>query len=156
ATLLALNKKDGGVRWKAAVPGGNQAGYASAVVTEAGGVRQHVQFLGSGVVGVAARDGAFLWRYRRNVGGTDWPTAIVHDGCVFASASGTGDSGGDALLRLVGRGGKVEAREVYLVRSITNHHGGVVRVGEHLYGTNNTGLVCADFRTGRRKWLDRS
>ncbi|MBI1917930.1 MAG: PQQ-like beta-propeller repeat protein [Planctomycetes bacterium] len=157
ATLLALDKKDGKVRWKAVVPGGNQAGYASAVVATTGDVKQYVQFLGSGVVGVAAKDGRFLWRYNRNVGGVSAATPIVHDGLVFATSSATaGDAGGDALLRLTARVGKVEAREVYLKRSIVNFHGGVVRIGDHLYGTNNTGLVCAEFRTGARTWLHRS
>jgi len=37
ATLVALNKKTGAVIWKAAVPDGDPAGYASAMVVEAGG-----------------------------------------------------------------------------------------------------------------------
>lgn len=156
ATLLALHKKDGRVRWKAKVPGGNEAGYASVVVARVGGVRLYVQFLGSGVVAVDARDGRFLWRYARNVGGVSCVTPIVHGDRVFTSASGTDGAGGDALLRLDARGGKVEVKEIYLVRSITAAHGGVVRVGDYLYGCNSTGLVCADFATGARKWHDRS
>jgi outer membrane protein assembly factor BamB len=156
ATLLALNKKDGSVRWKAKVPGGNQAGYASVVIAEVGGVRQYIQFLGSGVVSVATRDGRFLWRYKGNVGGVSSATPIVHDGCVFTTSSGTTGAGGDALLRLIARGGNVAAKEVYLVRSITNFHGGVLRIGDYLYGCNSTGLVCVHFKTGARKWHDRS
>src|SRR5207249_4427234 len=34
ATLVALNKKTGDVIWKSAVPGGEQAAYASAIVVE--------------------------------------------------------------------------------------------------------------------------
>src|SRR5687767_8863757 len=43
ATLAALNKKTGAVVWKSAVPGGDPAGYASAVVTQGGGRKQYVQ-----------------------------------------------------------------------------------------------------------------
>ena len=34
--------------------------------------------------------------------------------------------------------------------------GGVVRLGENLYGTGNGGLVCLEFRTGKVKWRHRS
>src|SRR5207302_5865469 len=52
ATLLALDKKSGETIWKAAVPGGDQAAYASVIVVEGGGVKQYVQMLKDGVVGV--------------------------------------------------------------------------------------------------------
>src|SRR5205085_4378946 len=45
ATLVALHKKTGDLIWKCAVPGGDQAAYASAIVVEAGGIKQYVQFL---------------------------------------------------------------------------------------------------------------
>src|ERR1022692_1442171 len=57
ATLVALNKKDGTLLWKASVAKGNQAAYASPIVAEVGGIRQYVQFLGGCLVGVAAKDG---------------------------------------------------------------------------------------------------
>jgi outer membrane protein assembly factor BamB len=155
ATLVALNKKDGSVIWKAAVPDYNFAGYASAIVAEAGGIKQYVQFLGAGVVGIDARDGRFLWRYRRHVGGQSCTTPIFHDGCIFSSASATGTSGGDALLRLVVHGQDVEAQEVYRAHHMKNHHGGVVRIGEALYGTGGAALVCLDFKTGAVLWKER-
>src|SRR5438034_1265652 len=45
ATMVALNKKTGGVIWKCAVPEGDEAAYASAVLVEVGGIRQYVQLL---------------------------------------------------------------------------------------------------------------
>lgn len=63
ATLVALDKKTGAVIWKSAVPGGDPAGYASAIVVQGGGRKQYVQFLSKGVVGVDAKTGKFLWRY---------------------------------------------------------------------------------------------
>jgi outer membrane protein assembly factor BamB len=156
AVLVALNKKTGGVIWKAQVPDGNQAGYSSAIIARAGPVKQYVQFLGPGVVGFDAKDGRFLWEYTKNAGGVSATTPIFHDGCVFSSASGVaGDAGGDALLRLTFDNGKPGLKEVYYKRNLNNFHGGVVRVGEHLYGTNNTGLVCLDFKTGERQWRER-
>ncbi len=156
ATLLALNKKNGEVIWKSAVPGGGAAGYASVIIAEGAGVKQYVQFLGNGVVSVAAKDGTFLWKYTKNSGITNCATPIAHDGYVFTSAAGRGNGGGGALVQLTSADKGVSAREVYFNRDLTNHHGGVVRVGDYLYGTNNTGLVCLDFKTGEKKWQDRS
>jgi len=156
AALLALDKRNGKVIWKCPIEDANQAGYASAVVAEVGGMKQYVQFLGSGLIGVSARDGKFLWRYKKNVGGVSAATPVVRDGLVYCTASAvSGDAGGDALLRLTLEQGKAGFKQEYYSRAMMNFHGGVVRVGEHLYGTNRTGLICVDFKTGKRVWLDR-
>jgi outer membrane protein assembly factor BamB len=152
ATLLALKKKTGDVIWQAVVPGGNQAGYASTIVAEAAGVRQYIQYLGVGLVGVSAKDGRLLWHYKKNVGGVSAATPIFHDGCVFCTSGGHLGAGGDALVRLVPGKDGVEAQQVYLVRSMLNFHGGVVRLGEYLYGTGKRGLTCIEFKTGKKMW----
>src|SRR4029450_11629078 len=54
ATIVALNKKSGDLLWKCAAPGGDEAAYASAIVVEAGGIKQYVQLLQKGLVGVDA------------------------------------------------------------------------------------------------------
>jgi len=156
AVLVALNKKTGAVIWKARVPDGNQAGYSSVISARVGNVKQYVQFLGPGVVGIDARNGRFLWEYTKNAGGVSAVTPIFYDGCIFASASGVaGDAGGDALLRLTLDNDKPGIKEVYYKRVLNNFHGGVVRVGDYLYGTGRTGLVCMEFKTGVQKWRDR-
>src|SRR4051812_3849392 len=55
ATLVALNKASGDVAWKSAIPGGDNAGYASIISIDAAGKKQYVQFLGNGLVGVDAQ-----------------------------------------------------------------------------------------------------
>ena len=37
-----------------------------------------------------------------------------------------------------------------------NHHGGVVLVGNHVYGHNDNGWVCQDFATGAESWMNKS
>ena len=37
-----------------------------------------------------------------------------------------------------------------------NHHGGVVLVGEYLYGFSDSILTCLEFATGKVMWRDRS
>ncbi|HKX27761.1 MAG TPA: PQQ-binding-like beta-propeller repeat protein, partial [Blastocatellia bacterium] len=81
ATMVALNKKTGAVVWKSAIPGGDSAEYTSAVVVQAGGRRQYVQCLNKGLVGVDAKTGQFLWRYKEVIKGpAQYFSPIVRDG----------------------------------------------------------------------------
>jgi outer membrane protein assembly factor BamB len=150
ATLLALKKKDGSTAWKSAVPGGDAAAYASPMAVEVGGVRQYVQFLANGLVGVEAKSGKFLWRYDKTKDpAANIPTPVFHDGCVFSSTS----RNGSGLVRLKADGGTVSAEQVYFNRTRLNSIGGVVRVGDYLYGTDaREQLVCVEFKTGKEKW----
>jgi outer membrane protein assembly factor BamB len=149
ATIVALNKKNGSVIWKSAVPGGDPAGYASAIVIQAAGYKQYVQFLDKGVVGVDAKTGRFLWRYAEpGKGPANMPTPIARDGFVYAAASRTG--GGLVSLKASADG--VAAEQVYYTRGLPYSLGGSVLLGDYLYGTTNEGLVAAEFATGKIKW----
>jgi outer membrane protein assembly factor BamB len=150
ATIVALNKKTGAVIWKSAVPGGDAAGYASAIVVEAGGRKQYVQFLSKGIVGVDAKTGAFLWRYKDVVKGPAQAfTPVARGEYVYAGALGIG--GG--LVRLKPDGNGVAAEPVYFERGLPNGFGGAVLVGDYLYGTQaRGGLVAVEFATGKVKW----
>jgi outer membrane protein assembly factor BamB len=156
ATMLALAKDTGDVVWKTAKEDRNSAGHASAIVAHAGKRKLYVQFIGPGLLGVDAKTGQLLFCYRGNVGSVSANTPIFHDGRVFASAGGLDAAGGDALLELVETAKGVEAKQVYLRRNLMAFHGGVVRLGEYLYGTGKGGLACLDFRTGEVKWRQRS
>jgi outer membrane protein assembly factor BamB len=159
ATLVALNKKTGEVIWKARVPGGDAAAYSSAIAIDFGGKRQYVQFLRGGVVGVAAEDGKFLWRYNApaNRMGINVSTPLYHDGQVFA-ASAYNTGGGLVKLSKDDKGG-VKADEVYVTRLMQNHHGGMILLDGHLYGASggNEGgyLACLEFKTGNVMWNER-
>lgn len=150
ATLVALNKKTGEVIWKSAVPGGDDAAYASALVVEAPGGRQYVQMLGRGLVGVDARTGQFLWRYNRTVSRyrANIPTPLARRDLIYSAGAGTG--GG--LVRLKAAGAAVEAEEVCFSPKLPTAIGGVVPVGDHFFGTGSQGLQCVEFATGNVKW----
>lgn len=153
ATIVALNKKDGKTIWKSKVPQGDHAHYASTIAAEIGGRKQYISFLSGGVVGVAADDGTFLWRYDHPHNGTaNCSTPLYHDGNVFA-ASGYGTGGG--LARINADGGKFDAEEVYFTKKMVNHHGGMVLVDGYLYGSNEGLLTCLDWKTGKVKWEER-
>ncbi len=167
-TIVALNKNTGRDVWAAAVPdvlgdGKNHngtdvrpgAGYSSIVISEAAGVKQYVQLLGQGVVGVRARDGRYLWGYEEVANNVaNIPTPVPFGDRIFCT---TGYGTGAALLELSKRGERVEAREVYFLdqRTFQNHHGGVVQVGDYLYGghRHNEGFpICVELATGKVIW----
>lgn len=153
ATLVALNKINGSVIWKSAVPGGDPAGYASVIVVQAAGRKQYVQFLDKGVVGVDAKTGRFLWRYAEpGKGPANMPTPIARDGYVYAAAGRVG--GGLVLLKPEADG--VAAEQVYYTRGLPHSLGGAVLLGEYLYGTSGEGLVAAEFTSGKVKWQSAS
>src|SRR5262249_51524689 len=94
ATMVALNKKSGAVIWKSAVTGGDAAGYASAIVVEAGGRKQYVQLLSKGLVGIDAKTGEFLWRYKEVAKGPAQAfTPVARDGYVYGGALVRGGRG---------------------------------------------------------------
>jgi outer membrane protein assembly factor BamB len=152
ATMVALDKKTGETLWKCAIPTkNNQAGYSSVVVADVGGVKHYVQLFNGGVAGVAT-DGRFLWKYERLGPNTaNIPTPVVLKDEVVAVA---GYGKGGALLKLAADGKDVTAQEVYFKRELTNKHGGVVVVGDYLYGDKDDQgrPFCAEVKTGKVLW----
>ena len=164
AMIVCLDKNTGDLVWKSAVPdegqSGNQgAGYSVMTISEAGGIKQYVQLIGRGLIGVRASDGKHLWSYNRIANPVaDIPTPIVRGDYVFGS-TGYGE-GGSALLKVSRQAEKVSAEEVYYrtAKELQNHHGGMVLVGDYLYfgnGHNNGFPVCIEFLTGKSMWGDK-
>lgn len=161
AMMVAFDKQSGEVVWKSAYgekgkKGGGGAGYSSIVISNGGGVKQYVQLIGHGLIGVRAKDGKLLWNYDAVANGTaNIPTPIISGDYVFGS-SGYGT--GSALLKLVSSGtDEVSAEEVYFLDAdkLQNHHGGLILVGEHIYGGhghNNGFPICVELKTGKTAW----
>ncbi len=164
ATIIALDKLTGETIWTSTVPklgeeGADGAAYSSAVVAQIDGVRQYVQLVGRGVIGVDAQTGRFLWGYNRVANNiANIPTPIVRGSYVFAS---TAYSTGAALLKIGRQGDGFEAKEVYFIAptDFQNHHGGIVRVGDYIYGGHGPGRgdpACIEFATGKIVWKERA
>lgn len=155
AVMAALNKRTGETIWTAPMQEAS-AGYASPVISQAGGIKQYVTLVGKGLIGVAADDGRPLWHYARIANSTaNVPTPIVKGNYVFGS-SGYGD-GGSALLELRRRGRGIQVREVYYKRNseYQNHHGGMVLIGDHIYmgeGHNKGFPICINMLSGDVAW----
>jgi len=138
---------------------GAGAAYASPIAVDFDGQRQYVQLISNALVGFAASDGKFLWRYDQpaNRMGINCSTPVYQDGMVFAS-SAYGAGGG--LVKLSkDADGAVKAEEVYATTDMQNHHGGMILLDGYLYGASggNEGgaLACLDFKTGKVMWDQR-
>lgn len=156
ATMVALNKQNGDVLWKGTTPDGDPAGYASPIVAVIDGTRMYVQLLAGGAAAFDAKEGRLLWRY-----GTDTdhfkdntaniPTPIVQGNRIFFSA-GYGRGGG--LVQVTRQGDEWKAVEIYFDQSLNNKHGGVIWVGDYLYGDHDSSgrPFCAEAMTGKTVW----
>lgn len=153
ATIVALNKATGETFWKSPLAEGDEAAYASIIVVQTGGLKQYVQFLEKGLVGIDAATGKFLWRYEQTAKGSpaNIPTPVAQGQLVYSAA---GRSGG-GLVELTVEPDGVKARQLYFNAKLPSSIGGSVKVGDYLYGTNSQGLMCVDFKSGEVKWQER-
>jgi outer membrane protein assembly factor BamB len=162
AALVALDRLTGKEVWRAAIPdlgpkGKDGAGYSSVVVSRAAGIKQYVQLLGRGLVGIRAEDGKFLWGYNRVANDVaNVATPVAHVNWVFAS---TGYQTGSAFLELTRApsGDALRVNEVYFLdaKTFQNHHGGFVLVANKIYGGHGHGKgfpICVELTTGRVVW----
>jgi outer membrane protein assembly factor BamB len=156
ATMVALDKKTGNEIWRAVWPNDRGAGHASAVISEVAGARVYVNTTAGGALGVRAEDGRLLWTYEIDRTTAVIPTPIIRGDLVFFTA---GYRRGGALLRQIpGNDGQVTIETVYpLNTDLANKHGGVVLVGDHLYGdSDDQGIpFCANLMTGEILWKER-
>ena len=146
--IAALDKRTGKVVWQSK-DFTEPAHYSSIVPMEHAGKRQYVQLTEKKLVGLDAADGGVLWT-------SDWPgktavipTPIVRDGHVYVT------SGYGVGCKLVKLDEANKPTDVYQNTNMVNHHGGVVLVGDHLYGhSDKGGWTCQEFKTGKVVWAE--
>ncbi|MBI4657548.1 MAG: PQQ-binding-like beta-propeller repeat protein [Verrucomicrobia bacterium] len=151
-TVIALNNTTGAMVWRSAGLT-DAAAYASLLPVQLGGRRQYVVLTDASVAGIAAENGDVLWRAARRGATAVVATPIVHDGSAFV----TSDYGvGCNLFKITAAAGGFKAAQVYANRNMANHHGGVVRIGDYLYGySGSRGWICQDFKSGEVVWTDK-
>ncbi|MFM7107082.1 MAG: PQQ-binding-like beta-propeller repeat protein [Planctomycetaceae bacterium] len=156
ATVVALDAKTGRPVWKCQAPDERGAGHASIVAADVKGRKIYVQTTATGALGIDAKTGTLLWTHPIEQTTAVIPTPIVKDDLVFIAA---GYKRGGALLRQVpGPGGTVTVKEVWGMKpELANKHGGIVLVGDHLYGCadDQAILFCAPLLTGEIVWKER-
>ena len=150
-TIVALDKKTGEKIWQSSEIT-DSAHYSSIIAADIGGVHQYIQLTAAHVFGVDAKSGKVLWSAPRKGSTAVIPTPIYYDNYVFVT-SGYGI--GCNCFKIDASGGAFKATQVYASKDIINHHGGVVRVGEYIYGDSDNGRwTCLEMKTGKVKWHD--
>ena len=147
--IVALDKKTGKTIWRSKeLTDGSE--YSSVIIAEGNGKKQYVQLFMKTLAGVDAETGKLLWTSKWPKGRTAViPTPIYHDGKVYMT------SGYGAGCKLVDISG-AEAKDIWQNKEMQNHHGGVVLVDGYLYGfSDKGGLLCQDFKTGEKVWVER-
>jgi outer membrane protein assembly factor BamB len=149
ATMVCLKKASGDVIWKYAAAEADDAGYSSAIIVETAGVKQYVQLLDKGLVGVDAKTGQQLWRYKGIIKQyPNIPTPVSTKDIVYGSTS----KGGGGFVRLKKTNSGVEAEEVFAGAKLPTAIGGSVEVNGYLYGTGSRAIMCVEVPSGEVKW----
>jgi outer membrane protein assembly factor BamB len=153
-TVVALKKSTGEKVWSCASPEDRGAGHSSIVITNVQGKKVYVQSTGSGLIGFN-EVGKLLWSYPIEKTTAVIPTPVVRKDLIFYPV---GYKKGGALVQQVVSKGQVTVKEIYgLNPKLANKHGGVVLVGDYVYGDSDDAGIpyCANLMTGELKWSSR-
>jgi outer membrane protein assembly factor BamB len=158
AGIVALDKKTGRELWRCAIPPNKKwklegAPLSSIAISRGAGVKQYIQAMQEGVVGVDAESGKLLWHYDRQSAYCNMCTPMVRGDYVFVPI---GWGSGSVLLKLVRAGDGVKFEEVYFLKGekARIQSGGAVLVGDYVYTSHagNGSPKCIEFMTGKSMW----
>jgi outer membrane protein assembly factor BamB len=147
--IVALDKKTGKELWQTTeITTG--AHYSSIVKADRAAGPECVQLLADQVLGFNPTDGKVLWSHPWPGEVAVIPTPIVKDNLVYVTTS----YGVGCMLVQVGDDHSVS--KVYDNKTMKNKHGGVILLGDHVYGhSDDVGWVCQELKTGERVWRER-
>jgi outer membrane protein assembly factor BamB len=160
-TLAALDKMTGAVVWRSTELK-HLAPYSSVMAADINGERQYIQTsyhaaevddeIAGFLNGFAAKNGKLLWsapitkKYQYVIASSP----LIKGNLVYHSA---GDE--DKICHLFEIGKDNKAKEKYSKpsqKNMKNDHGGVVLIGDHVYGYSDRGWACQEFQSGKRNW----
>jgi len=146
--IAALDADSGRTIWRTkSFTDGAQ--YSSPISIMHQGKKQYVQLVMKNIVGIDPGNGSVLWKSTWPGKVAVIPTPIFSNGHVYVTS---GYGVGCKLVKL----GDNYPTNVYENKVMKNHHGGVIKVGEHLYGySDGVGWACQDFKTGKLIWNEK-
>ena len=146
--IAALDADSGRTIWRTkSFTDGAQ--YSSPISIMHQGKKQYVQLVMKNIVGIDPGNGSVLWKSKWPGKVAVIPTPIFSNGHVYVTS---GYGVGCKLVKL----GDNYPTNVYENKVMKNHHGGVIKVGEHLYGySDGVGWACQDFKTGELIWNEK-
>jgi outer membrane protein assembly factor BamB len=155
-SVIACRADTGKEVWRS---GNDPVGYSSPLIATVNGQKLVIQFTGTALVGMQLRDGREVFSY-------PWPTAFQINATMpllFQTRLGdkvrdyafitTGYKQGCALLHLRPRDdGTFAVETVYKGDQLCSHFGSPVRIGDHVYGFDESRMVALNLRTGEIRW----
>lgn len=154
-TMVALNKMTGETIWQSESLN-DISSYVSPLLVDINGKQIIVQVTQNYIIGVSPQDGKILWKFNFGALASGPNGANIHantplywNQCIFVTS---GYDHANVMLKLADDGNSVT--QLWSDNTLDNHHGGVVRVGSYIYGSNwinnNKGRwVCLDWNTGK-------
>lgn len=152
AGLIALNAENGSVVWKSEDVI-EDAAYCSPIIVSYEGLDMVVAVMTKSVVAVEAETGKLLWKVPHaqyepagRAAGARANSPLYADGRIFIAS---GYEKGSVMLELTD-GGR-NAKVLGTVAALDPHTGGIVRVGDYVYGSNTNRpnqWLCVNFNDG--------
>lgn len=164
-SVIALDKIDGKLIWKTKSLGGTRA-YASSSIIEKAGIWLLLAQTAKDLMAINIENGEIVWIYnliQYHTGqsgiGANTNTPLFYNNEIFITS---GYDHPAIMLSLAPDGHSVSLK--WTNPDFDNHIGGVVKVGEYLFGSNwtnnaNGNWICADWNTGKTmyetKWFNK-
>jgi len=145
ANVIALNRKNGNLIWKSKGVGEVSA-YCSPILIDFKGVRYLLTITAKSILSINPENGDVVWShdllYPYGIHGN---TPVYRDGYIFAM---NGWEWGSVMLKLAEDGKSVT--EIWKSKLFDLEHGGVVLIGNNIYGADWTTkhFSCVDWNTG--------
>ena len=162
ASMVAFNISNGKVIWETE-PLNEEPQYINPKLIEYAGKKMIVTVMGTDIIAVNSKDGKILWKVNYaeinaatgRVMKNHAITPIYRDGCILVA---NGYNWVALKLKLSADGNSVE--KVWENRNFDPQLGGVVLLGDNLYGNNHMSKpvdtwVCVDWNTGKTLWTSR-
>ncbi len=148
--MVALDKMTGETIWQS-TDFKQPAQYSSIVAADINGKHVYVQLTAKELVGIDSQSGQVVWSSPWKGKTAVIPTPIVNGNDIYiASGYGVG-------CKMVHVDENNNVTDVYDNQNMKNHHGGVILVGDYLYGySDGRGWLCQDFKTGEVVWYERN
>lgn len=155
-TMVALDKMTGKTIWQSESLK-EEARFVSPLMIDRNGNNILVGMTEHFVLGFSAKDGKILWKFNYGAFATKnenehTNTPLFWDGSIFVCS---GYDHRSVMLKLSEDGSSVSL--LWSEDSLDSHHGGVVRFGPYIYGSNwlnnsKGNWVCLDWYTGKKMW----
>jgi outer membrane protein assembly factor BamB len=148
-SLVAYDARTGEPRWFGPAHGW---GYSSPHLLTIDGITQVVLLNGAGAIGVAASDGALLWKHEWASDGILQPGVVPGGDLLIGSGSGLAAQTGMSRISVTHEPRGWTVKERWKSTGLKPYFSDFVVHAGHAFGFDGSILACVDLNDGARKW----